>query len=125
MPLLLALLSRLCEDDDIEYSGTPSLLSPLGILTVPLLKLLFYGLRLRFVIVRWWLVRCRLGLLGLCLGLGLGLSLTLDWSRTRLRGLLSLRLLRRSVGSRSGIRGQVVVVNGDARSCLPGHVSGM
>lgn len=123
MPLLLALLLRLCEDDDIEYSGTPSLLSPLGILTVPLLKLLFYGLRLRFVIARWWLVRCRLGLLGL--GLGLGLSLTLDWSRTRLRGLLSLRLLRRSVGSRSGIRGQVVVVNGDARSRLPGHVSCM
>lgn len=100
-------------------AGRRDLLSPLSVLTVPLLKLLFYGLGLRFVITRWWLVRCRLGLL--CLGL----SLALGWSRTRLCRLLGLWLLRRIARSRSGIWGQVVVMNSDARPRLSCDVSGM
>lgn len=100
-------------------AGRCGLLSPLSVLTVPLLKLLFHCLRLRLVIIRWWLVRCGLGLLRL------GLSLTQGWSRTRLCRLLGLRLLRRGAGSCSGIWGQVVVMNGDTRSRLSCDVSGM
>lgn len=61
---------------------TPFLLSPLSVLTVPLLKLLFDGLGLRFVIIRRGLIRCRLGLLRL------SLSLVLRCCRTSLRRLL-------------------------------------
>lgn len=88
-------------------------LSPLGILTIPLIKLLLHSLSLSLIIPRRWLTRQWLG----CVARS-GCRRSICW-------LQRSGLHRIETSCRRGIRRQFIVMDSDSRPCLPTDVSGV